>query len=70
MELRYIDKLPEGVAVKLLRAACEESEDGQRFREGLRVWMRKGETVNEEAVAAFALEDGFEEGEGEEGRQT
>ena len=70
MELRSIDKLPEGVAVKLLKVGCKESEDGQRFRGGLRVWMRKGETVNEEAVAAFALEDGFEEGEGEEGRRT
>ena len=61
MELRYIYEFPNGVAKKLLRAGCEESDNGQRFRESLRLWLERGGIVGEDTVADFGLEDGVEE---------
>ena len=56
--LRYIDEIPKGLAAKLLRAACEDGEEGERFAEGLRQWMvRRGGAVDEDVVEAFGLDE-------------
>ena len=58
MGLRYIDEIPKGLAAKLLRAACEDGEEGERFAEGLRQWMvRRGGAVDEDIVEAFGLDE-------------
>ena len=58
MGLRYIDEIPKGLAAKLLRAACEDGEEGERFAESLRQWMvRRGGAVDEDIVEAFGLDE-------------
>ncbi len=60
MELRDIDEIPKGLAAKLLRTACDQGEEGERFAEQLRQWVRRGGTVDDDVVEAFGLDD-FEE---------
>ena len=61
MDLNYTDEIPRVVAVKLLRAACDDGEEGERFKEGLTEWKRRGGTVDKKVVRAFGLDDGYEE---------